>query len=272
MNDDKCISTPTTSIQWLGRSMTTTSASITINPQLPAHLCQQLAVLHYSRLDRRGLQKLLGSVQWISGPASLNAAHLASAYHLLSKRIYPLPSPITYSILNALLTALLPTFPRKLPPPLTMPIVFTDAAQVPFSPYYRVASTHPHTYATATLAPAWVRTQHQAELYGAFHGIRQAILRGLCYLCLVTDNSVYCTLKYGKISARCPTRLRILRRIYRLLYQSQCKIQLLLIPSSKNIADPFSRGLLQPPLPHSVYDNTVPYIRYCHTPTRLWCH
>ena len=63
-----------------------------------------------------------------------------------------------------------------------------------------------------------------------------------------------------------------LRRIYRLLYQSQCKIQLLLIPSSKNIADPFSRGLLQPPLPHSVYDNTVPYIRYCHTPTRLWCH
>jgi len=154
-----------------------------------------------------------------------------------------------------------------------MPIVFTDAAQVPFSPYYRVASTHPHTYATATLAPAWVRTQQQAELYGAFHGIRQAILRGLCYLCLVTDNSgVYCTLKYGKISARCPTRLRILRRIYRLLYQSHCKIQLLLIPSSKNIADPFSRGLLQPPLPHSVYDNTVPYIRYCHTPTRLWCH
>lgn len=183
---------------------------------------------------------------------------------------FTLPFPITYSILNALLTALLPTFPRKLPPPLTMPIVFTDAAQVPFSPYYRV---HPHTYATATLAPAWVRTQQQAELYGAFHGIRQAILRGLCYLCLVTDNSgVYCTLKYGKISARCPTRLRILRRIYRLLYQSQCKIQLLLIPLSKNIADPFSRGLLQPPLPHSVYDNTVPYIRYCHTPTRLWCH
>ena len=171
--------------------------------------------------------------------------------------------PITYTILNVLLTALLPTFPRKLPPPLTMTIVFTDAAQVPFSPYYRVASTHPHTYATATLAPAWVRTQQQAELYG---GIRQAILRGLCYLCLVTDNSgVYCTLKYGKISARCPTRLRILRRIYRLLYQSQCKIQLLLIPLSKNIADPFSRGLLQPPLPHSVYDNTVPYIRYCHT-------
>ena len=107
----------------------------------------------------------------------------------------------------------------------------------------------PRAFASATTAPAWVRDQQTAELYSVFHALRQGFQRGILHICIITDNmGTYYTLSSGKISARRP-QLRVLRRITRLFYQFRGHAQVIWVPTSQNLADPFSRSLT-PPLPN----------------------
>ena len=161
----------------------------------------QLAFLRFVKLTRHTLQRFLGSLKWLSGPSSLNSVNLATAYSLLQKRSLPktLPLSITYSLISAIIITLLPIYPRPLPPPLTMPTIFTDAAPSPQRSCYRVASVRYQSYATSVYAPNWVTDQQSAELYAIFHGLRQVCLRKLTYVCLVTDNSsAYFTFNFRK--------------------------------------------------------------------------
>jgi hypothetical protein len=271
----KCVLTPTQTITWLGRVISAASGHISTLPSQAAAVLQQVAFLRYVRLNHRPLQQLLGSLQWLGGPASIVAPLLATAYSLLSKKTLPhrLPAPITYSLICASISSLLPATPRPLPPPLTMTYIFTDAAPVPStttSQSFKVASVKPRSYATSTYAPPWVRDQQAAELYGIFHGIRQAILRKYTYLCVITDSrSAYYSLLTGKVSATSRARLRTLRRINRLVHQHSCKLQVMWVPSSSNLADPYSRST------NSLYQSSRPVLQYtstCATILRYWWH
>ena len=124
INYEKCILIPTTTITWLGRLISSSNRSITITPHQSAAMIPQLAFLRFVKLTRHTLQRFLGSLQWLSGPSSLNSVNLATAYSLLQKRSLPktLPLSITCSLISAIIITLLPLYPRPLPPPLTMPI------------------------------------------------------------------------------------------------------------------------------------------------------
>ena len=148
-----------------------------------------------------------------------------------------------------------------------MPVIFPDAAPTLGGKSYRVASLRYDQYATAVLAPEWVTDQQTAELYAVFHGLRQAVIRKLSYICVATDNSsAYFTMLSCRISARNYARLRIMRRINRLIYQSHCHLQLMWIPSGANLADSFSRTTNYLPLPISYNpDILLSYIPTCRT-------
>ena len=153
-----------------------------------------------------------------------------------------------------------------------MPTIFTDATPSAQRSCYRVASVRYQSYATSVYAPNWVTDQQSAELYAIFHGLRQACLRKLTYVCLVTDNSsAYFTLISGKISSKNRTRLRILRRIHRLIYQNNCQVQLMWIPLKLNLADPFSRSQNYLPVPTSFNpDEVLNHLSTCQTLKRFW--
>ena len=277
INADKSMLIPSKDITWLGRTISATAGTITTAPAQAAAALQQIAYLHIVHLCMRNLQRLLGTLQWLSAPASINAANLASAYCLLTKRCPPmiLPLPIAYSLIYAVLTTLVPLRPRPLPPPLSMAPIYADAApkacSAPGPLLYQVASVRPHCYATAVPAPTWVRDQQCAELYSLFHALRQGFLRGLSHICLITDNlGAYYTLLSGKISVRNAARLRILRRINRLLYQYGGNVQVMWVPSTLNMADPFSRSATPPKPSYSLH--LLRYLSNCHTLKRFWWH
>ena len=140
---------------------------------------------------------------------------------------------------------------------LTFPIYFTHHS-------IKVAAMKPRAFASATTAPAWVRDQQTAELYSVFHALRQGFQRGILHICIITDNmGTYYTLSSGKISARhCPRRL---------FYQFRGHAQVMWVPTSQNLADPFSRSLT-PPLPNPCDFHILPYLSNCRTLTRFWWH
>ena len=79
--------------------------------------------------------------------------------------------------------------------------------------------------------------------------------------------AAYFTLISGEIYARNRTRLRILRRIHRLIYQNNCQVQLMWIPSKLNLADPFSRSQNYLPVPTSFNPDEV----LNHVSTIVYC-
>ena len=101
---------------------------------------------------------------------------------------------------------------------------------------------------TSCLAPSWVTSQNQAELYSIFHCIRQAALHSHTHLCLITDSTAaYYATSSGRASLQHPAFLRILRRFWRVVNQFSLKIALALTPSCSNAADAVSRIHQLPP-------------------------
>ena len=138
-----------------------------------------------------------------------------------------------------------PVSPRSLPPPFSMPQVFSDAA--PFHSSFVVACSRSLCFATCSPTPSWVRSIQDAELYGIFHTLRQCSLQKLSHVCPLTDNmGVYYTVSSGRVSSACPAR--ILRRIFRVCLQFQLCFQIAWVPSARNAADFFSRPLTCSPL------------------------
>ena len=280
INLNKTELVPKKSLIWLGKHISSELGTISISTDQITPVLIHLTFLHIVQLNLKGLQRLLGTLQWLSAPASLNSANMATAYALLHKHTPPkiLPFPILYSLVCASITTLLPTKPRQLLPPLTMSPIFTDAALVPPTspsttpPAYKVASVAPCAhYATATTTPSWVKNQQSAELYRVFHGLRQAVQHNIAHLCITTDNvGTYYTLLHGKISAKQPARLRILRRINRLVAQSHCNLQVMWVPSTVNSADAFSRTSREVLFVNDT--NVLPYLSTCQTIRRYWWH
>ena len=163
--------TPSKSIVWLGKLISHGTLSNT--PSRIAHAIQHLWSLRCRRLSFRGLQRLLGYLQWLLTPSSFCAPFLASSYSLLQQTSLPilLPMSMFRSLLTACFSSSASLTCRPSPPACCMPVMFCDAA--PFSGGY--------------IAPLWVESQQTAELYASFCSIRQAALRGLSHVCVVGD-------------------------------------------------------------------------------------
>ena len=192
----------------------------------------------------RRLQRTLGSLLWISSPLLITPPWLAPVYHHLLHNL-PLPSRILplrpwLFLFTAFVLSHLPSTARALPPPCTMAPIFVDAA--PFQSSFIVSMLRPHSFATTVVAPPWVSSQQDAEMYAIFHALRQASLLRLAHVCLYTDNmSVFYTLSSLRVSSFTPARARILRRIVRICLSSGIRFQMTRIPSRLNPADAFSR-------------------------------
>ena len=105
-----------------------------------------------------------------------------------------------------------------------------------------IAVVHPENFTSILCAPSWVRSLQSAEPYSVFHALRLMRARRFSCACIITDNSAaYFTLVSGRIHASPPDRLRIFRRITRVCIHSHFQLQVALIPSKENLADPFTR-------------------------------
>ena len=213
------------------------------SPSRSASVLRCILALHSSRCFWRGLQRVLGSVQWLASPHSCVGAWLAPVYqHLFSGFLLQrrLPTRTLSFLLTAFFLTLPPVRPRVLPPPFTMTPIFSDAA--PGASSFVVACSRPFSFATTTTTPTWLRSIQDAELYGIFHTLRQCSFQKLSHVCILTDNlGVYHTLRSGRVPAACHPRARILRRIIRVCFHSRLSFQIAWVPSSKNAADFFSR-------------------------------
>ena len=190
----------------------------------------------------RALQRVLGSIQWLALPYSPVGPWLSPVYKFLHnyKSCKLLPLNLWCFLITAYLTTIPPTFPRRIPPPCTMPPVFCDAA--PSNDTFVVACVRPRSFATAVQTPRWIKSIQDAELYAVFHTLRQLSLQGITHACVYTDNqAVFYSVLHGKVSSHAHARGRILRRIYRLCLQEPLNMQMVLIPSSWNTADSYSR-------------------------------
>lgn len=238
----KSVLVPTQRITWLGKVLDSAEGSIVPHPKSLARGFLLLWSLRCSGLSFRGLQRFLGFMQWLQSPASSAGPFMATAYAMLRSSFLPrlLPRAVWRSLLQALLFAMLPVRARSPPPPLCMPLVFCDAA--PCAASFLVGVWRHTSFGSVTQVPSWVRSVQDAEMYAVFHAIRQIIHRKLSSVCVVTDNAgVFFSVSSGRVSASHPARLRLLRRINRLCLQHQLQLQLALVPSHANPADPLSR-------------------------------
>ena len=241
--NDKSVFVPVTSITWLGKRIDTTHRAFACN--LPGQLARNFDVL-FSVLLRpyspRRLLQLLGMLQWAARPASEVGVLLPALYQLTRRARQPnyFPIQLWQPLLQACIIVIFPASLKAPPPPLTLPPFFVDAAPQP--PRFRVGSNHTSRTLTSCLAPPWVISQNQAELYSVFHCIRQAALLSHTHLCIITDSTAaFYALASGRASTSHPVFLRLLRRIWRIVNQFSLKISVALTPSCSNAADAVSR-------------------------------
>jgi len=267
---------PQTHITWLGKELSS-PIGIVNSPVRLSQLLMSILFLRCVRCSFRGLQRVLGSLQWAATPLSICAPFLAPAYHLLyhyePHRVPLLPLRHLSFLLTAFLHSLLAAYPRPQPPPTCMPPLFVDAASCTASCFI-VACCRPASYATSVQAPSWVRSQQDAEMYAVFHGLRQCAIRGLSHVCVYTDNyAVFHSLTSLRVSGSTPARARILRRIIRLCLSRRINFQLARVPSSLNPADPYSRPstiLWSTPTSHHLPLLSHPSYEYAPACPALW--
>ena len=166
------VTTPTRTITWLGKVIDSTHLPYIQNhtTQLAKTLAAAVLVL-LAPFSTRRLLRLLGLLRWASRPASELGIFLPSLYHL-SRRRHPHDS--FPSNCGKLCFRPVSSHFFQLPPPpmpLTLPPFFVDTAPQP--PLFRVGTNYLSHSLTSCLAPAWVRSQNQAELYVIFHCLRQ---------------------------------------------------------------------------------------------------
>ena len=237
----KSVLTPAPSILWLGKFIDPVEGFSNI-PTRSACVSRSILSLFTSRCSPRALQRVLGSIQWLACPHSCAAPWLAPVYHHLfscpSRTLLP-PRVLAFLLTSFLFT--LPRIrPRRVPPPFVMPQLFIDAA--PWGSAFTVACFRPLSFASVVSVPSWIVSLQDAELYGAFHALRQCALRKLSHCCIHTDNlGVYFTLLSGRASSSLPARCRLLRRIFRLCFTHDLHFQISWVPSKWNPADAFSR-------------------------------
>jgi hypothetical protein len=249
--NSKSVLEPSAQLVWLGKTLFTRQHTTFIHnaPTRIASLLCSLSHTFVAPLTPVRLLRILGLVQWLARPASEITIFLAPYYRLLNRRTLPrfLPLLLWSSLLQCAILVSLPAITRAPPLPLTFPPFFVDAAPDP--PLFRVASNHCGRSLTSALAPRWVRTQNQGELYGIFHTLRQAALLHHTRVCIVTDSSAsYFAVVSGRASALHPIFLRLLRRIWRIAHEFGMSVAVALTSSLNNPADPPSR-LHQLPFP-----------------------
>ena len=239
----KSVLIPMPSITWLEKQLA--QNGITNLPSRQAQVLLAIWAFCTVVCSHCSLQRVLGSLQWMACPHSLVCPWLAPVYQYLfsaqcGTAVLPL-RPWCF-LLTAFLLTLLPVTPRAVPPPATMPLLFTDAA--PSGNSFIVACHRPSCSATVVQTPDWVATLQDVEFYGVFHAARQCALSGLSHFCLFTDNiGVYYTLITGRVAASSPVRARIYRRILRICLVHSLQMQVGWVPGSCNSADMFSRPL-----------------------------
>lgn len=186
----KSVTTPTRTIIWLGKVIDSTHLPYIQNhtTQFAKTLAAAILVL-LAPFSTRRLLRLLGLLRWASRPASELGIFLPSLYHLSRRRHPPrfIPLQLWQTVLQACILTFLPASLSSPPMPLTLPPFFVDAAPQP--PLFRVGTNYLSRSLTSCLAPAWVRSQNQAELYANFHCPRQAALRSHTHLCIITDST-----------------------------------------------------------------------------------
>ena len=134
-----------------------------------------------------------------------------------------------------------PASPVVTPTPMTLPLLFVDAAPSSTG-RYRVGAIRPGSFASSTPSPAYVTTINSAELFAALHGLLQAHKRKCPVLSLFTDSScAYFDLLRLKCSPSHPHYARMLLRIWKHANKHGILFSLSLIASRKNPADPISR-------------------------------
>ena len=241
--NSKSVLIPACTITWLGKVLNNCPANIANDPARVAAFLLSLFRFFIKPFTKTALRKIFGMLQWLSRPAPQSAIFLASCYHLLQRNQHPnyFPLPLWSSLIQATLLCLIPAVPRKQPPPLTFPPLFTDAAEETDCKF-RVGMARGRHYCTSTVAPSWVTNQQVAEIYGVFHGLRQAALRQESHVCCIVDNAgAFFIIKKGRTSFRNRGQLRVLRRLWRIVHQYNLHVAIALTRSKNNPADFLSR-------------------------------
>ena len=207
-----------------------------------ASLLLHVFYARYQSLTKRQVQQLLGRIQWANFPTKHATVYLSQAYALLPliHRRTRLPLAIWNSLLLAVITSMIPCASAPVVRAPWLPQVAIDAA--PRGRRFQVAATKARSFSTVATSPPWVQTINQAELYGAFHALRQLGLRRFSCANIITDSSfVFHTLRTWRGSASNPCAVRILRRIWRVCVKYRVQFTVSLIASRHNPADLFSR-------------------------------
>ena len=128
----KSVLVPSLHVTWLGKNIT--CHFLHNSPARIAQISLHLWLLRCHSFSFRSLQRLLGQLQWLCSPVSQCAPFLASAYGLLQTceaRPALLPRQIFRSLLYACISCLIPLRRCALPPAMSMPVFYYDAAQTP---------------------------------------------------------------------------------------------------------------------------------------------
>ena len=243
----KSSSLPHTSIQWLGKFISASDGlptSITISNTVDSCTSMILSLFGMATIQftRKRLQRILGSLQWLASPGSEIGTWVAPSYALLAIQRFPRKPPwnVLAQLIMATLLTSMPAVSRKIPAPLTSPLIFVDAA--PGFMAYRVGIFKLGTMALSHPTPHYVNSINCAELYACLSGIRQSILRGLTSITILTDSAAaYFNLSRGSVSSSLKVQCHVMRQIWRLVVSSGIQISIGLIPSGINPADSISR-------------------------------
>ena len=105
----------------------------------------------------------------------------------------------------------------KLPPPLTQPPVFADAAEARPG-QFRLGVFRAGSFASSVPAAPGISTINAAELSALLHGLSQSAKRRFTFISLLGDNAAaFFTLLRARCSFRLPSQTRTLFLIWKLV-------------------------------------------------------
>ena len=230
-------------IQWMGKHIDVSSHTLCSDTSYLAALVMSWISLCTTGYTQRGLRRILGCVPWASRPGHTAVPFLAGAFAWLQWGMTS-SKHTPHAVARGLAEAITPCFRpwRAAEPPQEGPRWFVDTAQ--HKGVYVVGLWRANTGYRNRQAPAWLRSQHSAELYGLHEAIKIAAYRRLKGIDVVGDNLATLT-QIMHMQARAPLRAhhQIPRCVHHTLRWSCVQPRMYWVVSQYKPADPVSRAL-----------------------------
>ena len=244
----KSVTEPSRDVDLVGKVFDLRSGTLENRPGMLRGLVRLWLLSLLGLLNRKGMERLLGRLEWALRPSAGLSPLLAVAYYWKHARGSRIPRALMRPLLTTICFAFVPQRYMvkarvQVEPPICWSghVLFADAAPLGTDTFF-VGLYLPSGGMRVFQCPRWVSTLQAAELWGWMQGVCLAAYMKWPRVCVGSDSTVArCQIQGQRGAIFCCGQQRILRALFWLRRWSRMPIAGFFVPSERNPADLPSR-------------------------------